>query len=758
MRRALWFILNASVWALAFGIAGWNLTVPAAGWAAVSGCVAGIFLAKRLAASRLRLAAIWGLALPAGALAVALTWLLRQSSLAAATLGPSAAFTLSEMGRWFLLALLIVGVLQASTRRVPAFLALEIGAVGAVFAGLFAAHREGFVNRPYFLVDPLWSRGYDPVPYFLAIGAAAVVLIVFLAAGRSEHRRSFLDVGLLGALILAILIFFPLNRIREMSPEYGGGSGEDSQERGRKSGVKKSPEQGKSQPRQGSDAAGAGAGRQSAPGQSAGAARGSSGQGTSGGAAQAREVLESFANMKAQPGNAPVAVVLLHDDYDPPAGYFYLRQTAFSQFNGVRLIQDTSGKADRDLADVFPTSLLRLPRWPVDHKIVRVLNTTVALMAPHPRPFALANPEVIEPVPNPDPTRFQRAYRVSSLVMAKDLGAFAGLPMGAKAWDQALREHYTGRPSDPRYQELSGKAVLQLKPEYRDDPFARAAAIKFWLEKNSTYSLDSDHEKAADPVADFLFGDRIGHCVYFAHSACLLFRTQGIASRVGAGYAVNARNRGGGSALMVREKDAHAWPEIYLEGAGWVVLDISPEKSLAPPEEAPDQGLQQMLGEMARPDAGNPRQEQKPAGRGDLLQALRELLKAAAYAALLALALWVLLLYGIKVRRRLAPRFCAEPGLPRLAYRACLDRLADAGILRSYGQTREAFARAGASPAFDRITNLHLQAALGQSPPAAGRREYLGLSAAAHKEMAGKISRMRRFIGLANPASWLKVK
>ena len=330
--------------------------------------------------------------------------------------------------------------------------------------------------------------------------------------------------------------------------------------------------------------------------------------------------------------------------------------------------------------------------------------------------------------------------------------------MRAKAWDQALWEHYTSRPSDRRYQELADRAVLQLKPEYRDDSFARAAAIKFWLEKNSTYSLETDHEKAADPVADFLFGDRVGHCVYFAHSACLLFRTQGIASRVGAGYAVNARNRGGGSALLVRERDAHAWPEIYLEGAGWVVLDISPAKSLAPPEDAPDQGLQQMLGEMARQDAGNPKQEQKPAGGGDLQQILKELLKAAAYAAAVALVLGVLALYGIKFWRRIVPRFCAEARLPRLAYRACLDRLADMGILRAFGETRESFARATGSPALASLTALHLQGALGRRPPDAGRGAYLDLSAAAGSEVGRNISWIRRLIGSVNPTTWLRVK
>ena len=392
MKRAIWFSLSASVWALAAGLAAWNLTVPSAAWAAIFGCVAGMFLARRLAASRLRLPAIWVSAVLAGILAAALSRFLRQSAIAAALLGPSAAYVWSEIGFWFSLSFLVLGVLQASTRRVPALLALEIGAIGAVFAGIFAAHREGFVNRPYFLVDPLWARGYDPVPVFVALGAVAALLFIILAAGRSERRRSFLDIGLLCALILAVFLFFPLEKIKELNPDYGGGSGKDSKKQDGKSGSAKGSGQDKAQAGKGSDPSGTGTGGQSASGQGAGGSKGPSGQDSSSGAAQGREGLESFANLQSQSTNAPVAVMLLHDDYNPPAGYFYLRQTAFSQYNGVRLIQDTGGKADRDLADVFPTSPLRFPRWPTDPKIVRSMSTTVALMAPHPRPFALANP------------------------------------------------------------------------------------------------------------------------------------------------------------------------------------------------------------------------------------------------------------------------------------------------------------------------------------------------------------------------------
>ena len=81
-----------------------------------------------------------------------------------------------------------------------------------------------------------------------------------------------------------------------------------------------------------------------------------------------------------------------------------------------------------------------------------------------------------------------------------------------------------------------------------------------------------------------------------------MLRSQGIPSRVALGYAVQTRRHGAGSSLLILGNDAHAWPEMYLDGVGWVTFDIYPEHSDEPPQPPVDEDLETTLGEIARKD------------------------------------------------------------------------------------------------------------------------------------------------------------
>jgi protein-glutamine gamma-glutamyltransferase len=83
----------------------------------------------------------------------------------------------------------------------------------------------------------------------------------------------------------------------------------------------------------------------------------------------------------------------------------------------------------------------------------------------------------------------------------------------------------------------------------------------------------------SNPVDQFMFESRRGFCEHYASSFTLLMRVAGIPSRVVTGYQGGEYNPLGDH-LVVRQSDAHAWSEVWLQGAGWVRVD--PTAAVAP--------------------------------------------------------------------------------------------------------------------------------------------------------------------------------
>ena len=82
-------------------------------------------------------------------------------------------------------------------------------------------------------------------------------------------------------------------------------------------------------------------------------------------------------------------------------------------------------------------------------------------------------------------------------------------------------------------------------------------------------------------VDDFLFGSKRGFCEHFAGAFVVLMRGAGVPARVVTGYQGGEINPVDGY-LVVRQSDAHAWAEVWLQGQGWVRVDptaaVSPSR------------------------------------------------------------------------------------------------------------------------------------------------------------------------------------
>lgn len=102
----------------------------------------------------------------------------------------------------------------------------------------------------------------------------------------------------------------------------------------------------------------------------------------------------------------------------------------------------------------------------------------------------------------------------------------------------------------------------------------RAARLESHLLENFTYTLDFVGRSSDDPLEDFLFEDRRGHCEYFASALVLLLRAEGIHARLATGFLGGDVNPLG--YVIVRQSNAHAWVEGWIPGEGWRVFDPTP--------------------------------------------------------------------------------------------------------------------------------------------------------------------------------------
>jgi transglutaminase-like putative cysteine protease len=105
--------------------------------------------------------------------------------------------------------------------------------------------------------------------------------------------------------------------------------------------------------------------------------------------------------------------------------------------------------------------------------------------------------------------------------------------------------------------------------------FDAASAIERHLQNDFGYTLE---QKAGgdDPLADFLFNVREGHCEYFATAMAIMLRTQGIATRVVNGFSQGEYNDAA-DVWVVRQLNAHSWVEVYFPATNtWETFDPTP--------------------------------------------------------------------------------------------------------------------------------------------------------------------------------------
>lgn len=144
-----------------------------------------------------------------------------------------------------------------------------------------------------------------------------------------------------------------------------------------------------------------------------------------------------------------------------------------------------------------------------------------------------------------------RHYRLGAELQDDILAAYRDLPSRSHPRARELAGEWQRREQDP-------EAIIQ-------------AALAHFAEQPFHYTLQPPL-MPDDAVDEFLFDHRRGFCEHYAGAFTVLMRAAGIPARVVTGYQGGEINPSGGY-MIVRQSDAHAWTEVFIDGEGWRRVD-----------------------------------------------------------------------------------------------------------------------------------------------------------------------------------------
>ncbi len=270
----------------------------------------------------------------------------------------------------------------------------------------------------------------------------------------------------------------------------------------------------------------------------------------------------------------------------PPTGIrYYWRARVYDTFNKSWVSSHQTTRAIDaqeidlpfpDLDDDFPGA------YPFTFYLNRPIAT---IMAPNQLVW-LSRPTRAEFINNPDGSVDLGVLRATPSLRAGEI--YSARVSFNNITIETLRQAGTGYPDwvRSRYLQLPSSITLRTRllaaqiAEGHDTPYDIADAITNYLRINYEYSETipippTDQE----PIDWFLFDYGVGFCNYYATAEIILLRAMGIPARLAVGYAAGDSVDNPGF-YTVRQRDSHAWPEVYFPGTGWV--EFEPTASQAP--------------------------------------------------------------------------------------------------------------------------------------------------------------------------------
>lgn len=173
------------------------------------------------------------------------------------------------------------------------------------------------------------------------------------------------------------------------------------------------------------------------------------------------------------------------------------------------------------------------------------------------------------------------------------------LSVGTAGLDTEFLARFTLLPAATRpiADEYAAEAVGAETDEY-----AQALALQTFFRTRFRYSLDVRPGHSTNALAEFLdpAGSRSGYCEQFAGAYAALARSLGLPARVAVGFTPGEEDADAPGTFVVTGRNAHAWPEVYFAGVGWVPFEPTPGRGapgaegytlLQPDQETPEESV-----------------------------------------------------------------------------------------------------------------------------------------------------------------------
>ena len=164
-------------------------------------------------------------------------------------------------------------------------------------------------------------------------------------------------------------------------------------------------------------------------------------------------------------------------------------------------------------------------------------------------------------------------YTVESAVPRLEPALLESAPPEVPA---AIAEQYLALPADfPQdVRDLAAEVVAGSSSAYQ----AARRLQDYFRSGEFTYDLDVPRGHSDDALRTFLFETRRGYCEQFAGSYAAMARAIGLPARIGVGFTTGELTST--NTYTVRGYHGHAWPEVYLNGVGWVAFEPTPGRGI----------------------------------------------------------------------------------------------------------------------------------------------------------------------------------